>query len=144
MKKDVNAFVDDFLGEESKFNKLKNKLANKKGVTNPAAVAASIGRKKLGSKEMVAKAAAPVYRDPYKTSYPTHRRGEAVDPRNPANVHVSNDDFMVTGLDKDLHCPHCGRDFSDSKNDLDIKVGAPCPSDDCPSHDLEHTWDQND
>ena len=36
---------DEHLG----FEKLKNKLAHKKGVTNPAALAASIGRKKLGT-----------------------------------------------------------------------------------------------
>lgn len=40
------------------FNKLKNKLVNKKGVSNPAAVAAAIGRKKYGAKGMAAKAKA--------------------------------------------------------------------------------------
>lgn len=40
------------------FAKLKGKLAHKKGVKNPAALAASIGRKKLGNKEMARRAAA--------------------------------------------------------------------------------------
>lgn len=34
------------------FTALKNKLADRPGVTNPAALAASIGRKKYGSKAM--------------------------------------------------------------------------------------------
>lgn len=34
------------------FNKLKGELAHKPGVTNPGALAASIGRKKYGSKAM--------------------------------------------------------------------------------------------
>lgn len=40
------------------FKKLENKLAHKPGITNPAAVAAAIGRKKFGAKGMAAKAAA--------------------------------------------------------------------------------------
>jgi hypothetical protein len=40
------------------FNKLKGQLAHKPGISNPAAVAASIGRKKYGAKGMAAKAAA--------------------------------------------------------------------------------------
>lgn len=40
------------------FKKLKNKLAHEKGVTDPAALAASIGRKKLGNKEMTKRAKA--------------------------------------------------------------------------------------
>lgn len=40
------------------FKKLKNKLAHKKGVTDPAALAASIGRKKYGAAGMAKKAAA--------------------------------------------------------------------------------------
>lgn len=39
------------------FKKMVKKLAGKKGVTDPAALAASIGRKKYGAKKM-AKAAA--------------------------------------------------------------------------------------
>ncbi len=34
------------------FNNLKNKLSKQKGVKNPAALAASIGRKKYGKEEM--------------------------------------------------------------------------------------------
>ena len=41
----------------SKFKKLSNQL-RKKGVRNPDALAASIGRKKYGKKGMAAKAAA--------------------------------------------------------------------------------------
>jgi hypothetical protein len=33
------------------FDKLKGELANKKGITNPGALAASIGRKKYGKKK---------------------------------------------------------------------------------------------
>jgi hypothetical protein len=40
------------------FARLKNKLAHKKGVTDPAALAASIGRKKYGAKNFQKKAAA--------------------------------------------------------------------------------------
>lgn len=35
----------------SRFNKLKRKLSGKKGVTDPAALAAAIGRKKYGKKK---------------------------------------------------------------------------------------------
>lgn len=38
--------------DESDFDKLKHKLANKPGVTNPAALAATIGRRELGQEEM--------------------------------------------------------------------------------------------
>lgn len=41
----------------SKFSKLKAQLA-RKGVRNPAALAAHIGRKKLGAKEMARRSAA--------------------------------------------------------------------------------------
>lgn len=40
------------------FKKMKNKLAHKKGVKDPGALAASIGRKKYGAKGMAKKAAA--------------------------------------------------------------------------------------
>lgn len=46
--------TDDHIG----FKKLKNKLAHRKGVTNPGALAAYIGRKKYGAKGMAKKAAA--------------------------------------------------------------------------------------
>ena len=42
----------------SNFKKLSNKLAKRKGVTNPDALAAYIGNKKLGKKEMARRAAA--------------------------------------------------------------------------------------
>lgn len=45
-------------GPVSKFDRLKGKLAGEPGVTNPAALAASIGRKKFGAAGMAAKAAA--------------------------------------------------------------------------------------
>lgn len=40
------------LGSGKRFAALKNKLAGRKGVTNPAALAATIGRKKYGSTRM--------------------------------------------------------------------------------------------
>jgi len=46
------------LGGGGRFQKLKNMLAHKPGVTNPGAVAASIGRKKLGAEHMEKLAAA--------------------------------------------------------------------------------------
>jgi hypothetical protein len=42
----------------SNFKKLSNKLAKKKGVGNPDALAAYIGRKKFGAKEMARRSAA--------------------------------------------------------------------------------------
>lgn len=48
--------VNDLGKEELGFNKLKNKLAHQKGVSNPAAVAAKIGREKYGQKEMTHRA----------------------------------------------------------------------------------------
>lgn len=39
-------------GGGGRFNALKTKLANQKGVDNPTALAASIGRKKYGSSKM--------------------------------------------------------------------------------------------
>lgn len=39
------------LGSGQRFAVLKNKLSNKKGVTNPNALAAAIGRKKFGAKK---------------------------------------------------------------------------------------------
>ncbi len=38
------------LGSGARFAALKNKLAGEKGVSNPAALAAAIGRKKYGAK----------------------------------------------------------------------------------------------
>lgn len=40
------------LGGGGKFAKLKNELAHQKGVTDPAALAAAIGRKKYGNTKM--------------------------------------------------------------------------------------------
>jgi len=45
------------LGGGGRFAKLKAKIAKKGGVSNPAAVAASIGRKKYGKKKFQAMAA---------------------------------------------------------------------------------------
>lgn len=45
------------VGSGARFEALKNKLANRPGVTNPAALAASIGRKKYGAKKMASMAA---------------------------------------------------------------------------------------
>lgn len=45
------------LGSGKRFAKLKNKLAHEKGVKNPAAVAAAVGREKYGNKKMAALAA---------------------------------------------------------------------------------------
>jgi hypothetical protein len=43
---------------ESNFNKLANKLSQRPGVTNPMALAATIGRKKYGAAGMAKKSAA--------------------------------------------------------------------------------------
>jgi hypothetical protein len=48
------------------FDKMKNKLAHKPGIKDPAAVAAVIGRKKYGAKGMAAKAAAGKKSEIYK------------------------------------------------------------------------------
>jgi hypothetical protein len=45
------------LGSGARFAALKNKLASRPGVTDPAALAASIGRKKFGAKKMASMAA---------------------------------------------------------------------------------------
>lgn len=45
------------LGSGKRFEKLEKKLAHQKGVENPKAVAASIGREKYGNKKMAAMAA---------------------------------------------------------------------------------------
>lgn len=42
----------------SRFNKLKKKLSGKKGVTDPGALAAAIGRKKYGKKKFAQMGAA--------------------------------------------------------------------------------------
>lgn len=44
-------------GNHVGFAKLKGQLAHRSGVTNPSALAASIGRKKLGAKTMASLAA---------------------------------------------------------------------------------------
>lgn len=43
---------------DSDFDKLKNELAHKNGVSDPAAVAAKIGREKLGQAEMTRRSVA--------------------------------------------------------------------------------------
>lgn len=48
---------------ESKFDKLKNKLGRRKGVSDPAALAAYIGDKKYGKEGMAKKAAAARRKD---------------------------------------------------------------------------------
>lgn len=45
------------LGSGARFSALKSKLAGQKGVTNPGALAASIGRKKLGKSKFQSLAA---------------------------------------------------------------------------------------
>jgi len=45
-------------GGGGRFAKLKGELSHEKGITNPGAVAASIGRKKYGEKKMAAFSAA--------------------------------------------------------------------------------------
>ena len=45
------------LGSGKRFATLKNKLSKEKGVKNPGAAAASIGREKYGNKKMAAMAA---------------------------------------------------------------------------------------
>jgi hypothetical protein len=42
---------------DSDFTKLENKLSHEKGVTNPAGLAAKIGREKLGEAEMARRSA---------------------------------------------------------------------------------------
>lgn len=46
------------LGSGARFKALKKKLGGKKGVSNPGALAASIGRKKYGAKKMASMSAA--------------------------------------------------------------------------------------
>ena len=46
------------LGSGARFRSLKRSLARRKGVKNPGALAASIGRKKYGAKKMSKMAAA--------------------------------------------------------------------------------------
>lgn len=45
------------LGSGGRFAALKSKLSKQKGITNPGALAASIGRKKYGAKKMASLAA---------------------------------------------------------------------------------------
>jgi hypothetical protein len=52
----VERFLDEKRG--GAFKRLKKKLSGKKGVTDPAALAGVIGRKKLGSKEMTKRSVA--------------------------------------------------------------------------------------
>lgn len=46
------------LGGGGRFKALKSKLAKRKGITNPGALAASIGRAKYGNKKMAKMSAA--------------------------------------------------------------------------------------
>jgi len=46
------------LGSGARFRKLKRKLGKRKGVRNPGALAASIGRKKYGKRKMAKMSAA--------------------------------------------------------------------------------------
>jgi hypothetical protein len=46
------------LGSGARFRALKGKLAKRKGVTNPGALAAAIGRKKYGARKMAKMSAA--------------------------------------------------------------------------------------
>ena len=39
-----------------------------------------------------------------------------------------------TGLDEQLVCPSCGRDYAGYEGDDAVVQGEPCPSDDCPSY----------
>ena len=55
----VEPVADEHLG----FKKLEGKLAHRKGVTNPKALAAAIGREKYGAKAMAKKSAAGRARD---------------------------------------------------------------------------------
>ena len=45
------------LGSGQRFEELEGKLAHQKGITNPGALAASIGRKKFGASKMASMAA---------------------------------------------------------------------------------------
>lgn len=55
------------------FDKLKGELATKPGVTDPAALAATIGRKKLGADKFNAKAAAGRRKKHHKKKVPAAR-----------------------------------------------------------------------
>ena len=57
------------LGTGARFAALKRELAGKPGVTNPAAVAAAIGRKKYGKKKFAKMAAAGRKRKKASSSY---------------------------------------------------------------------------
>lgn len=54
----MHAALDRAIDEHIGFSKLENELAHKKGVRDPASVAAAIGRKKYGKAGMAKKAAA--------------------------------------------------------------------------------------
>ena len=42
-------------------------------------------------------------------------------------------------LNSEFQCTSCGRDMSAYEGDADIFDGASCPSDDCPSKDVDHS-----
>jgi len=52
------------LGGGGRFQKLESQLAQKPGIRNPAAVAASIGRKKYGARKMQSLASVPQEKKP--------------------------------------------------------------------------------
>lgn len=58
MARHIHLHLDNADDEHLGFKKLENSLAHEKGISNPAAVAASIGRRKYGAKGMAKKAAA--------------------------------------------------------------------------------------
>jgi hypothetical protein len=68
--------------EESKFTKLASKLSHKKGVKDPKALAAWIGREKLGQKEMTKRSVAA---------------------RKDESVEVSEGDIQMENWEKELH-----------------------------------------
>jgi hypothetical protein len=57
MSRHIHIYVKKARDHDESFGKLKNQLAHKKGVHDPAALAAYIGRKDLGKKAFQRKAA---------------------------------------------------------------------------------------
>ena len=64
-------------GEGGRFQKLEAKLASKPGVSNPSALAASIGRKKYGAEKMAKFSAAGRERAEEKSESAAERKAEA-------------------------------------------------------------------
>ena len=65
------------LGAGGRFEKLEASLASKPGVTNPGALAASIGRKKYGAEKMAKFSAAGRARAEEKSESASERKAEA-------------------------------------------------------------------